>query len=124
MCPRGHLLPGGEAHSSAVCVAAAGDWPGQVGTQPPERTPGKKEEVPQRLHRATRPTGPGGHTERKPAGAWRAESAGRPQAGPVRFSLLESERSPARFLGNQETRRQGGGGLRMAVPASHSSPFQ
>lgn len=42
-----------ETHSSAVCVAAAEDWPGQVGTQPPERTPGKKEEAPGRLHRAT-----------------------------------------------------------------------
>ena len=79
---------------------------------------------------AEAPQGHPTHRSRRPHG----EEASRSLASRVgwaspgwpgaRFSLLESERSPARFLGNQETRRQGGGGLRMAVPASHSSPFQ
>ena len=61
----GHFLPGGETQSPAVHVVAAEDWPGQVGTQPPERTPRKKGEALGRLHRYTPREIPGVCTERK-----------------------------------------------------------
>ena len=59
-----HFLPDGETHSSAVYVVAAEDWPGQVGTQPLERTPRKKGEAPGRLHRYTPREIPGDCTEK------------------------------------------------------------
>lgn len=88
-----------ERLSSAVYVIAAQDWPGQVGTQPLERTPRKKGEAPGRLHRYTPREIPGDCTERnqqEPGGRVGWTFPGWPRA---RFSLLESERSPTRFLG-------------------------
>lgn len=95
----GHFLPGGETQSSAVYVIAAEDWPGQVGTQPPERTPRKKREAPGRLHRYTpreiqETTQRGNNRSLGGRDGW--TFPGWPR---TRFSLLESQMSPTCFLG-------------------------